>query len=71
MLPVLLRYKDINLDIHRGEIFSLLVPNGAGKITLISIVCGIVIPSGVQVIIDGYSIITDYCKAISSIGLVP
>ena len=25
--------KDINLDIHRGEIFALLGPNGAGKTT--------------------------------------
>src|SRR6266436_6517103 len=32
---------NINLDIHRGEIFALLGPNGAGKTTLISIICGI------------------------------
>ena len=38
--------KDINLEIARGEIFALLGPNGAGKTTLISIICGIVNPSG-------------------------
>ena len=38
--------KSINLDIRRGEIFALLGPNGAGKTTLISIICGIVTPSG-------------------------
>ena len=38
--------KSINLDIRSGEIFALLGPNGAGKTTLISIVCGIVNPSG-------------------------
>ena len=37
---------DVDLDIHRGEIFALLGPNGAGKTTLINIVCGIV--TGVQ-----------------------
>ena len=36
----------IDLDIRRGEIFALLGPNGAGKTTLISIVCGIVNPTG-------------------------
>ncbi|MCA1850948.1 MAG: ABC transporter ATP-binding protein [Beggiatoa sp.] len=34
--------KNINLAIHRAEIFALLGPNGAGKTTLISIICGIV-----------------------------
>src|SRR5690606_32401166 len=34
--------KPIDLDIRRGEIFALLGPTGAGKTTLISIVCGIV-----------------------------
>ena len=38
--------KNVDLEIRRGEIFALLGPNGAGKTTLISIVCGIVKPSG-------------------------
>ncbi len=38
--------KQIDLEIGKGEIFALLGPNGAGKTTLISIVCGIVTPSG-------------------------
>src|SRR5690606_24903975 len=38
--------KNIDLDIRKGEIFALLGPNGAGKTTLISIICGIVNPSG-------------------------
>ena len=45
--------KPIDLDIKRGEIFALLGPNGAGKTTMISIVCGIVRPSGGEVLIDG------------------
>ncbi len=63
--------KDINLDIHHGEIFALLGPNGAGKTTLISIICGIVNPSAGTVLVDGHDIITDYRKARSLIGLVP
>ncbi|MFZ1427877.1 MAG: ABC transporter ATP-binding protein [Geminicoccaceae bacterium] len=63
--------QDIDLDIHRGEIFALLGPNGAGKTTLISIVCGIVNPSTGTVRADGHDIVTDYRAARATIGLVP
>lgn len=63
--------KNINLEIHRGEIFALLGPNGAGKTTLIGIVCGIVNPSQGAVSVDGHDIITSYRAARSMIGLVP
>jgi ABC-2 type transport system ATP-binding protein len=63
--------KSIDLDIQRGEIFALLGPNGAGKTTLISIICGIVTPSGGTVTVDGHDIIEDYRITRSMIGLVP
>ncbi|WP_085489856.1 ABC transporter ATP-binding protein [Paraburkholderia susongensis] len=63
--------KNINLAIHRGEIFALLGPNGAGKTTLISIICGIVNASEGSVTVDGRDIVTDYRTARSQIGLVP
>jgi len=63
--------KNINLDIHRGEIFALLGPNGAGKTTLISIICGIVNPGQGRVLADGHDIVADYRAARSRIGLVP
>ncbi|MGH7851558.1 MAG: ABC transporter ATP-binding protein [Thermodesulfobacteriota bacterium] len=63
--------RNIDLDIRRGEIFALLGPNGAGKTTLISIICGIVNPSGGTVWADGHDIISDYRAARSKIGLVP
>jgi ABC-2 type transport system ATP-binding protein len=63
--------KSVNLEIRRGEIFALLGPNGAGKTTLISIICGIVNPSGGTVTADGHDIIRDYRAARAKIGLVP
>ena len=63
--------KAVNLDIQRGEIFALLGPNGAGKTTLISIVCGIVTPSGGEVLVDGKNWRSDYRAARKAIGLVP
>ena len=63
--------KPIDLDIRRGEIFALLGPNGAGKTTMISIICGIVKPSGGEVLIDGKNWQRDYREARKTIGLVP
>jgi ABC-2 type transport system ATP-binding protein len=63
--------KGINLDIRRGEIFGLLGPNGAGKTTLISIICGILNPSGGTVTVAGHDIIRDYRVTRAMIGLVP
>jgi len=63
--------KNVDLEIRRGEIFALLGPNGAGKTTLISIVCGIVNPSGGRVTVDGHDIVRDYRASRAAIGLVP
>ena len=63
--------REVDLDIERGEIFALLGPNGAGKTTLISIICGIVNPTGGTVLADGHDIQREYRGARSKIGLVP
>jgi ABC-2 type transport system ATP-binding protein len=63
--------KSIDLEIRRGEIFALLGPNGAGKTTLISVICGIVSPSGGTVLADGHDIVSDFRAARAKIGLVP
>lgn len=63
--------KDINLEIHDGEILALLGPNGAGKTTLISIICGIVNPTVGSVTVAGHDIIRNFRGARSLIGLVP
>ncbi|PSC06277.1 multidrug ABC transporter ATP-binding protein [Alsobacter soli] len=63
--------KGVDLAINRGEIFALLGPNGAGKTTLISIVCGIVNPTGGVVKVGGHDVVRDYRAARSLIGLVP
>jgi len=63
--------KNINLKIHRGEIFALLGPNGAGKTTLIGIICGLVNRTAGDVKVAGYDIIKDYRITRSLIGLVP
>ena len=61
----------VDLDIRKGEIFALLGPNGAGKTTLINITCGIVSPSGGEILVEGRNWQTAFREARTRIGLVP
>ena len=63
--------KNVNLDIHRGEIFALLGPTGAGKTTLISVICGMTNATEGSVTADGHDTVRDYRAARAAIGLVP
>lgn len=63
--------KGTDLTIQRGEILALLGPNGAGKTTLISAICGITVPTGGSVTVDGHDIIHQAHKTRRIIGLVP
>jgi ABC-2 type transport system ATP-binding protein len=44
---------DVSLQIKEGEIFGLVGPDGAGKTTLMRIVCGLITPDRGQVLIEG------------------
>lgn len=63
--------KGIDLDIEQGEILALLGPNGAGKTTMISIICGISMPSGGSVMVGGHDVVRDFRQTRKLIGLVP
>ncbi|UIJ83184.1 ABC transporter ATP-binding protein [Rhizobium leguminosarum] len=63
--------KKVDLEVRSGEIFALLGPNGAGKTTLIGAVCGLVRPTGGQILVGGHDVVTEFRKTRSMIGLVP
>ena len=63
--------KGVDLAIEEGEILALLGPNGAGKTTLISIICGLVTPTGGHIQVGGHDVITDYRETRRLVGLVP
>lgn len=63
--------KEINLDIHKGEIFALLGPNGAGKTTLIGCICGTIKITSGAIEINGHDNVTHYKNTRSIVGLVP
>ncbi|WP_127142735.1 ABC transporter ATP-binding protein [Pelagibacterium montanilacus] len=63
--------KNIDLTIHKGEIFALLGPNGAGKTTLIGTICGLVRPTSGTIKAGGYDVVREFRKSRAIIGLVP
>ena len=44
---------NVNLDIYKGEILSLLGENGSGKTTLMNMLSGIYYPDGGEILING------------------
>ncbi|TDT58470.1 ABC transporter ATP-binding protein [Fonticella tunisiensis] len=61
---------DINLDIHRGEIFGFLGPNGSGKTTTMKIMTGLMKPDSGDVKILGHSVLEDFEKAMEKVGCI-
>lgn len=50
---------DISLQVHRGEIFGFMGPNGGGKTTTMRMLCGLLIPDGGKGKCLGYDVIND------------
>jgi ABC-2 type transport system ATP-binding protein len=63
--------KGISLQVARGEVFGLLGPNGAGKTTMISMLTGLLEPSGGQITVDGLDLETHTNEVKAKLGLVP
>lgn len=62
---------DVSLHIDPGETYGLLGPNGAGKTTTISMICGLLTPTGGTVHVLGNRISPATSAAKAAIGLVP
>ena len=50
---------DVNLEIHRGEVFGLLGPNGSGKTTTIRMLCGLMEPTSGRAEVAGVDVARD------------
>jgi len=48
--------KDVNLEIHKGEIVGVIGPNGAGKTTLFNVITGVYQPTSGKVYLNGTDI---------------
>lgn len=62
--------KNLNLDLHKGEITGFLGPNGAGKTTTIRMMVGLMRPTDGEVWIDGQSVQADFEGSIQKVGVI-
>ena len=49
--------KNINLDIKKGELLSVLGPSGCGKTTLLNIVAGFLAPTSGEIILNDFTVV--------------
>ncbi|MCI2394623.1 LPS export ABC transporter ATP-binding protein [Aliiroseovarius sediminis] len=65
--------RDVDLELHRGEVVALLGPNGSGKSTTFYAIAGLITPEAGQVMIDGrdVTLLPMYRRAKYGIGYLP
>lgn len=63
----------VSLEIKSGEVVGLLGPNGAGKTTTFYMICGLILPSSGQIMLDGKDITASplHKRAMQGIGYLP
>ncbi len=61
---------DLNLEVRRGHVYGFLGPNGAGKTTCISLILGLISPSGGHVEMFGMDTRTQLSQALRRTGAV-
>lgn len=59
---------DVNFNIEEGEIVGFVGPNGAGKTTTMKLICNLIFPTSGEIKIDGFDVIKEREKALSSIS---
>jgi len=62
---------DISFEVHVGEVFGLIGPDGAGKTTLFNILTTLQLPTSGNATLLDYNIFTDYKKIRKEIGYLP
>ncbi len=66
----LVALQDINLEVHKGELFGLLGPNGAGKTTLIKILTTLLAPTSGLAQVAGFDVVKEAHKVRPRINMV-
>jgi ATP-binding cassette subfamily A (ABC1) protein 3 len=62
--------EDIAFHVEKNEIFGLLGANGAGKTTTLSMLTRLLVPSSGNAYISGHSILSDFNKGATHLGVV-
>jgi ABC-2 type transport system ATP-binding protein len=59
---------DVSFEIHAGEIFGILGPNGSGKTTTIRMLCGLLAPTSGRAEVAGHDVAREPDRVKASIG---
>lgn len=65
--------KDVNVEIDKGEVISIIGPSGSGKSTFLRCINLLEAPTGGEIVIDGENLLdknTDVCKLRQKMGMV-
>lgn len=61
---------ELDISVHKGEIYGFLGPNGAGKTTTVRMITTMERPDVGKVMIDGYDTSTEFIDARKNIGVI-
>lgn len=62
--------KEVSIEIYPGEVHGFLGPNGAGKSTTLRMLVGLSKPTVGEIIIGGYSLKSNFSKAMDLVGCI-
>ena len=62
---------DVSFSVHKGEVFGLIGPDGAGKTTLFRILATLLLPEAGRVSVDGYDVIASMKDIRKCVGYMP
>lgn len=63
--------KDISFDVHEGEIFGIIGPDGAGKTTLFRILTTLILANSGLAKVNDFEVVKDYKKIRECVGYMP
>ena len=65
--------EDINLEVSKGELYSILGTSGSGKTTILKIIAGLIPPSSGRILLDGFDVtnLSAECRNIPYIFQTP
>jgi len=63
--------RSVSFDVHKGELFGLIGPDGAGKTSIFRMLTTLLIPDAGKATVDGFDIVKDYKAIRKRVGYMP